>query len=80
MACDVSPVVIFLAAEITQVIDSIPGVRCASGNVFRLSLNLKMTAAEILLLSDRHCLGQRKQVREETDIKEIEFFSCALPI
>ena len=34
MACDVASVAIFLAAEITQVIDSIPWVRCASGNVF----------------------------------------------
>ena len=31
MACDGAPVAIFLAAEITQVIDSIPWVRCASG-------------------------------------------------
>ena len=33
MACDVASAAIFLAAEITQVIDSIPWVRCASGNV-----------------------------------------------
>ena len=30
-----SSVVIFLAVEITQVIDSIPWVRCASSNVFK---------------------------------------------
>ena len=34
MACDVASVAIFLDAEITQVIDSIPWVRCASGNVY----------------------------------------------
>ena len=33
MACGVASVAIFLAAEITQVMDSIPWVRCASGNV-----------------------------------------------
>ena len=33
-----SSVVIFLAVEITQVIDSIPWVRCASGNVLPLPL------------------------------------------
>ena len=33
MAYDVAFVAIFLAAEITQVIDSILWVRCASGNV-----------------------------------------------
>ena len=32
-ACDVASVAIFFAAKITQVIDSIPWVRCASGNV-----------------------------------------------
>ena len=34
MTCDVASVVTFLVAEITQVIDSIPWVRCASGNAF----------------------------------------------
>ena len=33
MACGVASVAIFLAAEITQVMDSIPWVRSASGNV-----------------------------------------------
>ena len=36
MACDVASAAIFLAAEITQVMDSIPWVRCASGNVWEL--------------------------------------------
>ena len=30
-------VALYLAGEITQVIDSIPGVRCASGNVLHFS-------------------------------------------
>ena len=39
--CNVQ-VAFFLAGEITQVIDSIPWVRCASGNVF-FKINKKTT-------------------------------------
>ena len=38
-----SSVVIFLAVEITQVIDSIPWVRCASGNVLDALASLEST-------------------------------------
>ena len=35
VAMQIKQVAFYLAGEITQVIDSIPWVRCASGNVFR---------------------------------------------
>ena len=48
-----SSVVIFLAVEITQVIDSIPWVRCASGNVsfalYCISLFASLCAPSLIL-------------------------------
>ena len=50
MACDVASVAIFLAAEITQVTDSIPWVLCSSGNVY------KYCSIKIIFIYNRNTL------------------------
>ena len=65
-------VAFFLAGEITQVTESIPRVRCASGNVSSLNINCFLQKYFLLRTCRASCNPGKSQIW-------IDYFSLLLP-